>query len=431
MEISRYLRTERPNKTGAVLIEMRVCWGGQKIRLSTAERVRPADWNADDEVIRRTDPAHRLKNNRLNTYTNGLVEFFDKRLTAPDTAEVRAEVERIRVEGLKLKPRVRPVEPEPVAPTWPTITEFSAQYIADHRASRSKSWQVSTKAVVDHLTAFRPGLLWPELKINTLNQFRVYLQEELELSDNTLNTYLALLPKFFDYATRQGFPIASDYRWFEGASGCETIRPVMSHANLVSIRQTKLTLPVSASLLTLDDMEQTRWYFLVACATGLRHSDLDKLINPQTVTVNGTTCLSVIQKKTGQKVLIPVLGDMGEMLKNFPGTIQKPLALKLYNTIVKITGEQADLTELVTVGSYYGGELLTDQVRLCDTISSHTARRTFGTLMTEGGLPTRVLQEMMGHKSISSTQRYSNISNDSVILQAAEAWNRSRPNLTP
>ncbi|WP_460975926.1 tyrosine-type recombinase/integrase [Spirosoma knui] len=38
-------------------------------------------------------------------------------------------------------------------------------------------------------------------------------------------------------------------------------------------------------------------------------------------------------------------------------------------------------------------------------MSSHIARRTFATLMNKGGMPTRTLQEILGHSSIISTEK--------------------------
>jgi len=81
-----------------------------------------------------------------------------------------------------------------------------------------------------------------------------------------------------------------------------------------------------------------------------------------------------------------------------------------------------------------GGHLTTQGVRLITArysgaegtnhyVSPHAFRHTFATSMISAGADVRVVQEMLGHSSISTTQRYTHVTTERLI----EIYNRAHP----
>jgi len=435
MQIARLLRLDRPGPDGRVLIHLRICWQGNKVRLSSGERILPADWDKKNKKVKPRILFGSDINSRLDTYETGLKKFaYQQENNGMILTEemVRAEVDRIRSNELGQVKKADRQAQIVVESSEPTISDFVKTYIQERSADRSNSWKDSVDIVGRHLDAFRPGLRWPDLKLATLNNFKVYMQDELNHSDATLEAYIGLLRGMLKYAGRSGLPVPGDWTYLEVRRVGNSLQPELQIDEVGIIRQATIYrpdgLPPVYQLLSKDLIEETRWYFLAACGTGLRHSDLWQLQNPRLTSIDGTPCIEVWQQKTKSRVPVPLNNDTYDLIKN-PINRNAPLPLSYYNKSLKIIGEQAGLERMVRVGSYYKGQLLTEELHLHETVNSHMARRTFATVMTAGGMPTRTLQILMGHSSISSTEKYANVPSSTLIQQTISAW--SRLNVTP
>jgi len=246
---------------------------------------------------------------------------------------------------------------------------------------------------------------------------RAYLAtlKKMGLSKTTVARKLATLRSFFQYLTREGWVDQNPARWIttpkkenrlptcltvdeaQRLMGCPTVGAGSKAALLEPAP------PQKKAQRTLRDTAILETFY----STGIRISELISLtkgdIDFQTGLVRvfgkgrkervvpiGEKALTVLQEYLckGVSQRAPTGGDV-----LFCNTKGNPMTTRTVHRIVKRYMSQIDRP----------------------SFSPHTLRHTFATHLLEGGANLRSVQEMLGHTSLSTTQRYTHLQVDHLI----------------
>ena len=153
--------------------------------------------------------------------------------------------------------------------------------------------------------------------------------------------------------------------------------------------------------------------FIFQCLTGLRYSEL-ALVNKRIITLE--ECLFLKEDKDPSKPNreIPLYKIAADILKKY--NYELPLTTNQeQNRAIKDILRKIGLVHEVEYSRTRGVEQTRIIKPFCDRITTHTARRTFVTILRNSGVADKIIMSMTGHRDIKTFNMYHQISSSSTI----------------
>lgn len=167
-------------------------------------------------------------------------------------------------------------------------------------------------------------------------------------------------------------------------------------------------------------MDKIRDLFLIGCYSALRFSNF---VNLKVENIsNGFIRLR--QVKTGDLVTIPIMERLQRVLDKYEGALPAPVSNQEFNRVIKEVVRAAGLTYEVEVKSFTGGKAKVERKPIYELVSSHTARRSYATIMFKKGVPNMLIMSATGHKTESSFLKYIRANNEDKAVLMAETLKR-------
>jgi integrase len=163
-------------------------------------------------------------------------------------------------------------------------------------------------------------------------------------------------------------------------------------------------------------MDKVRDLFLIGCYSALRFSNFNNL----TIENISEEFIRLKQVKTGDLVTIPIMKRLQKVLDKYEGALPKPVSNQEFNRVIKEVVKAAGLNYLVKVKSFNGGIERTVSKPLSELVSSHTARRSYATIMFKMNIPAMLIMSATGHKTESSFLKYIKANNEDKAMLMAD-----------
>ncbi len=302
----------------------------------------------------------------------------------------------------------------------PDAAAAAADWITSLRSERRlapKTLEAYTRDLAQ-FTSFLSGHLGDRVTIAdfqslTASDFRAFLAKRRTsgAESRTLARQLSALRMFFRFAERRGL--------FKNAAISGVRSPKLPHSVPKPLTPEKALEVTRADALSTDETPpwvtaRDRAVLMLLYGCGLRISEAVGLSLRQ----SGTDPL-VITGKGGKTRIVPILPEAKAALGSYLELC--PYALKADEPMFR--GEKGGSLNARNI------QLLIERLRgalgLPDSATPHALRHSFATHLLGNGADLRVIQELLGHASLSSTQIYTEVDRTHLLAQYRKAHPRA------
>lgn len=369
-----YNRKKCLNKKGMALVQVEAYLGRKKKYFSTKVYLKPEQWDNKKLIVKNHPNA-----DALNRLIYEFVATIEKK-----ELELWQQGKRISLELLK---------------NALTTQENNSSFISFFRQEvMNSSLKDSTKR--NHLSTlmllqeFKKNITFSDLTFELISSFEYFLQLK-GYHTNTIAKHMKHLKRHVNIAINKEYIEIQKYAFRKYK--IKTIEN--KHTHLVPEELERLeNLILSGRYVKLQKSLDA---FLFCCYAGMRYSDFINLSSENFVDINQETWLIYKSVKTGTEVRLPLYllfsGKGIAILNKYRDNLEDFFHLRDNSNVNK---------DLIIITRLAG---------LSKRISFHMARHTNATLLIYNGINITTVQKLLGHKSVKTTQVYTNVMDMTII----------------
>ena len=369
-----YNRKKCLNKKGMALVQVEAYLGRKKKYFSTKVYLKPEQWDNKKLIVKNHPNA-----DALNRLIYEFVATIEKK-----ELELWQQGKRISLELLK---------------NALTTQENNSSFISFFRQEvMNSSLKDSTKR--NHLSTlmllqeFKKNITFSDLIFELISSFEYFLQLK-GYHINNIAKHMKHLKRHVNIAINKEYIEIQKYAFRKYK--IKTIEN--KHTHLVPEELERLeNLILSGRYVKLQKSLDA---FLFCCYAGMRYSDFINLSSENFVDINQETWLIYKSVKTGTEVRLPLYllfsGKGIAILNKYRDNLEDFFHLRDNSNVNK---------DLIIITRLAG---------LSKRISFHTARHTNATLLIYNGINITTVQKLLGHKSVKTTQVYTNVMDMTII----------------
>jgi site-specific recombinase XerD len=397
MKYSFFLKEPKGEKDTLILFSSYFKKEGKKFVYSTGENIKPSNWDKINKFPiqkgKDKSPDYESIKSQLNRYSDLFLQLVNRYKMANEVLTSK-ELKKAFDEEFKK------------AITGKNIF-FDAYDLFMKEKTESKEWSPSTikryKNIKNHLQEFEKKKKFP-LNFNAIDktfysEFTTYCLDDLEHINNTFLRNLGLFKTFMFWAIENKYTYNTTFKTFN--SGKKNIlKKVITEQIALSIDDLNKLMEKEFESKKLD---KVRDVFVFACVTGMRFGELS-LINKTNVQ-NDEIVLKEEKDTSKEARRIPLTNLSRYILLKYDYSLPL-IANQKQNEYIKEVFQKMEYTHLVQRVTVKGKENVIKEIPFHDRISTHTARRTFITMMKDKGKSDKLIAKITGHKDMKTLNQY-------------------------
>lgn len=372
-----YNRKKSLNKKGMALVQVEAYLRRKKKYFSTKVYLRPDQWDGKKLQVKNHPNA-----DALNRLIYEFMAMIEKR-----ELELWQQGKPISLDILK----EALTEQEEQEDRASFIPFYKHEVMTSGLKESTKRNHLSTLIL---LQEFKKNVSFSDLTFEFISSFEYFLQSK-GYHTNTIAKHMKHLKRHINVAINKEYMDIQKYAFRKyKIKTVENGHTHLSPEELEKLESLQLIGRYTKYQKTLDA-------FLFCCYAGMRYSDFVNMTPENIVEMHHETWLIYKSVKTGTEVRLPLYllfnGKGIQILNKYQSNLQDFFHLRDNSNVNK---------ELIILAKIAG---------LTKKVSFHTARHTNATLLIYNGVNITTVQKLLGHKSVKTTQIYTNVMDMTII----------------
>lgn len=409
MKYTFYLKKPKSDKETLILFSCYFNDENKRFVYSTQEKIKPSEWDFENNTPifsgKNKSKSSQTIKSQINRYSDALLKVVNQYKMADEVLDSKTLKKAFDVLFKK-------------ATTGKNIF-FDAYDVFTAEKIKGKEWSASTikryKNIKNILENFEEAkkFKFTFSKINHTfhREFTAYCMDDLGHINNTYARNLGLFKTFMFWAKKNKYTFNETFTEFK-------------KVERVITNQVALTIDDLNKLMSHEfeskKLEKVRDVFVFACVTGMRFGELS-LITKSNVT--DTEILLKEDKDTNKETRnIPLTSISKFILSKYEYKLPL-IANQKQNEYIKDVFEELKYNHKIQKVTTKGKENIKEEMFFYDRISTHTARRTFITMMKRQGKSDKLIASITGHTDMKTLNQYYQVDSEQKKEAMEEVFN--------
>lgn len=386
---------------------------GKKLIYSTGETIHPNEWDfkniQPNNLTGRTPKAEaqRTIKRQLDRYSNFFIEITNRYINS----DQEITIENIRAEFDKEFKKTK-AQSNNFFKVYDLFLEMKKLDQTDEANSVStiSRYEYNKTLLQDYETYSKTSLHLNKIDKTFYNSYISYCVSVKKHSTNTLSRNLGLLKTFLFWAFNNNYTYKADFKEFKNIKKQITDEVALTMEQVTEIFEYDFS--------DNERLEKVRDLFVFGCVTGMRFSNYS--IVKKNDIQNGL--IKVRDVKDNNKELSIPLNDYSSFILKKYNYKLPVITNQKFNDYIKEVIKKVGFTDEIKKTVKLGQDLVESISPFYERVSSHTARRSFITIMKNKKIPDKVIMGFTGHKSLEVFNQYYKPNTDDKVDFMQTVW---------
>lgn len=391
-------KLKEPNAEKETLIYFRSFFSNENRNFiySSGEKIKPSEWDFENRLPNdlngRTQRAvnHRSIKKQLDRSSGFFTEIVNRYKNIDEELTIDIARQRFDEEFKKIK-----IKDDFFRIYDEFIQEKENDYSGNSISKSTKDrYDYNKRLLQDFQDYYKLKLRLGNFDDKIYNKFLKYCIEIKDHSANTVHRNVGLLKTFLYWALSKKYTYNNNFINFKKPPKFRTDEIALNYQQVEEIYLYDFS--------KNKRLERVRDLFVFGCVTGMRFGNYSRISKQD---IQGDFIRVVDLKSKSKKLSIPLNSISKAILEKY-NYILPNISNQKMNEFIKEVFKEMKFTEDIKKTMKYGDELVDKKSEFWERISSHTARRSFITIMKNNKVPDKVIMSYTGHTSLEVFNNY-------------------------